>query len=375
MTILLLSIPGLALMLLYCLKMLRYAFALSAIEEGEARIPDDCKLKISVIVPVRNEITSLPDLLADLQKQDYPLENHELIFVDDHSEDGSAEYLEERCRTVNNWGLHRLSVNSKGKKQALHEGILRAGGGWILQTDADCRIPEGFISGHATKACQEESLLISGPVFSKSTATLWSKLVALEHMSLSGTGIASFLIGDPMLCSAANLSYSKKFYLEVAEKLLQIPSPSGDDVFLMIEAKKHKGKMSVLTSPNYVVETEPAQGPVHFFKQRIRWGAKSRYYTDPGLKSLALLVFLVNFLLSAGLVSAIFYPPVFWYFLAAFLLKSCADFFVLYFTASTFKLKQHLWIFPLLSLFYYFYVTLAAFISLMGSYAWKGRKK
>lgn len=45
--------------------------------------------KVSVIIPVRNEEENLVLLLEDLKNQDLPL--FEVICVDDHSEDGTAE--------------------------------------------------------------------------------------------------------------------------------------------------------------------------------------------------------------------------------------------------------------------------------------------
>lgn len=373
MTLLLFGILSLAIGLFYAIKVIGYAKALSEIKSDSVEIQVDCDLKVSLIIPLRNEMPSLPGLLSDLENQDYFPGNYEVIFVDDHSDDGSTEFMDRKCKEVENWQLLGLKEHLEGKKRALHEGILAASGDWIIQTDADCRIPSGFISGHAKKAVQSQALLISGPVFTDYLGSLWNRFEALDHMSLSGTGIASFLKGKPMLCSAANLSYRRNFYLGIADKLLRVPSTSGDDIFLMIEAKKQKGNLSVLCSPEHAVITLPAGSPLTFLKQRIRWGSKAKYFNDSGLIQLALIVFLSNLLLSTGLVLSIFYPPLFWIFLATYLIKSSADFSLLYFTARAFKMKRLLWIFPLLSLFYYFYVTLAAFLSFVGNYRWKGR--
>ena len=48
-------------------------------------------LKVSVVIPFRNEEKSLPQLLEDLASQNYPADKFEVILVDDHSWDKSAK--------------------------------------------------------------------------------------------------------------------------------------------------------------------------------------------------------------------------------------------------------------------------------------------
>ena len=50
-------------------------------------------IKISVVIACRNEETHIKKLLKSLRNQDYPSENIEFIFIDDHSEDNTLRLL------------------------------------------------------------------------------------------------------------------------------------------------------------------------------------------------------------------------------------------------------------------------------------------
>ncbi len=116
---------------------------------------------LSIIIPARNEERNLRRLLPSLLGQNYP-GDMEIIVVDDHSLDGTAELVEYGAE---NWKLgtetannQQLAVNSQrkaeqsslrllraealpegwlGKQNASHLGAGAARGEWLLFTDAD----------------------------------------------------------------------------------------------------------------------------------------------------------------------------------------------------------------------------------------------
>lgn len=368
-----LACSGVVVILIYCLVIIRYGNVLRKYADKIPSHLPEKPLKVSVIIPVRNEISSLPYIINDLLAQDYPAGNYEVVLVNDHSDDGSVEYLYEVCREKENFRFVSLDGHTSGKKQALNMGCSVARYSWIIQTDADCRLPKGFIRGHASLAASGKPAFIAGPVLTIPVKGILNKLESIEMMSLTGTGMASFLIGRPVMCSGANLSYSRSFYEEVKEDLLAVPSPSGDDMFLMIEAKRNRKSMAYLGSPRYIVSTAPAGTIGSFFRQRVRWGSKARYYADRGLLSLSLLVWTANAILLIYAVAALFQPFFISVFILSWVIKSFTEFILLYLTARIFRRVQLLWIFPLAALFYYFYITLAGVLSMAGRYSWKGR--
>jgi len=93
-------------------------------------------LKVSIIVPARNEERNLPLLLQDISDQSY--KNLEIICVDDCSEDGTAKiikdsgaiYIYTSC-LPNEW---------RGKTWACQKGSEASSGEYLLFIDADVRL-------------------------------------------------------------------------------------------------------------------------------------------------------------------------------------------------------------------------------------------
>ncbi len=97
---------------------------------------DDKVLKISVIIPARNEEKNLPGLLADLKNQTYKL--LEVICVDDDSQDDTANIIKEAGAVYIK--PDKLPKGWKGKTWACQNGAKAAKGEILLFIDADVRL-------------------------------------------------------------------------------------------------------------------------------------------------------------------------------------------------------------------------------------------
>jgi cellulose synthase/poly-beta-1,6-N-acetylglucosamine synthase-like glycosyltransferase len=335
----------------------------------ESKFPEG----VSVVLPVRDEEENLGGLFSDLVSQEYNRGDCEVIFVDDHSTDQTPVLLGEFCRSHRNFRLLRLQGEQAGKKQAIAAGVEAASGEWIIQADADCRLPQHFIAGHVAAASAGADL-VAGPVLVQPEKSLWSRLEALEHFTLTATSIAAAAAGRPVMCSGASLSYSRKFFMEVAAGLHALPHASGDDVFLLAAAKARRRKIHFISEPGMVVTTAPAGGPAAFLRQRTRWGSKARYYRDADMLFLAVLVWVTNATLTGLLLASLFVGGVLWIFLSALTVKSVAEYLLLQEVAGRFMQKHLIVLFPVAALFYYFYITLTGVLSMAGTFSWKGRR-
>ncbi|MFQ6612204.1 MAG: glycosyltransferase family 2 protein [Fidelibacterota bacterium] len=94
------------------------------------------KKRISVIIPVYNEVESLEDLYQQLKSALEKFRPFEMIFIDDGSTDGSTEYLTSLCESESNVVLIQFHRNY-GKSAALAEGFKLAEGDYIVTIDAD----------------------------------------------------------------------------------------------------------------------------------------------------------------------------------------------------------------------------------------------
>ena len=99
---------------------------------NEERQGDNAPL-VSIIVPARNEAKTLPHLLPSLFALSYP--RKEIIVVDDQSSDGTGE-LARKLGAIVVTALDR-PAGWLGKQWACQSGANRAGGEWLLFTDAD----------------------------------------------------------------------------------------------------------------------------------------------------------------------------------------------------------------------------------------------
>lgn len=368
-----LLIPSLIVILLYIGKLSWYSVSFHLHRSNDLLKGERIRVKITVVIPVRNEAEQIPFICNDLAGQERVDPDYEVVFVDDHSTDRSATALEKFCAMHARYKLIRLPEGVAGKKQAIAAGVAAASGEWILQTDADCRLPAGFIASHAGHAARGADL-VAGPVLVDPGERWWSRFEALDHFSLIATGMAAAAAGRPVMCSGANLAYSKRTFLASAEKLLAVPHVSGDDVFLLAEAKKAHRRIVFPDGPEIVVTTSPTTGPAAFLQQRIRWGSKAKYYRDPELVSLSLLVWLANTVLAGLLVASLFIKGMLWIFLAALFLKSLSEYLLLNGVADRLGKKPLLRIFPAAVLFYYFYIAMAGLLAMAGTFTWKGRR-
>jgi len=112
-------------------------------------------IKISVIIPARNEEDNLPKILTDLKKQSYDI--HEIICVDDNSEDATPEVI--RDFGVKCIQLGDLPEGWKGKPWACQNGAKVATGDVLIFLDADVRLSNTAIELLAIRYQQGEKPL------------------------------------------------------------------------------------------------------------------------------------------------------------------------------------------------------------------------
>ncbi len=332
---------------------------------------------VSLVIPFRNEEVHLPDLLSDLLRQDYPAGRMEIIFVDDHSTDRSAELLSHLIPPQSHIRCIHLPESYSGKKMALEYAISRARFDRIIQTDADCRVGPGFISSHLSFLEERPADLVAGLVTTRKGkrkgGAFLKAFERLDMLSLAGAGAGSFRYRRPVMCSGANLSYSRQLYRDTRAFDPSDRLASGDDMFLMIGARKLGRPLAFLNAREAMVCTAPVQSPSELLRQRIRWGGKSMYYRMADIQTVAVLVALTNLtvlvsvaLLLTGQAESPSLP-------LAILLKTVADFILLFRITGLTGQRSTLWWFLPVSVIYYLYFPLVLAGSLVMGLPWKGR--
>jgi biofilm PGA synthesis N-glycosyltransferase PgaC len=369
---LLVSIPIL-IVFLYVTIIALYSFKLSQIKNPGRGKPKGTR-RVSLVIPFRNEGKNLGGLVQDLLAQSYPADLFQVIFVDDHSEDDSMLILESLIANRAGFSCLSLPVNKHGKKEALCTGIEKVENDWIIQVDADCRIGERFIASHMTHLKKHPSDLVAGLVTTnKNSNRFMETFERMDLLSLSGVGAASFFYKRPMMCSGANLAFSKDLYNQTR---LYDPSESvasGDDMFLMIGARKLGRSLSFNLATDSLVSTTPVSKLPCYLKQRVRWGAKTPYYRQWDIQFLAILVVLTNVAVLIYPVWALTFPGTWPWLLGIWVVKTFIDGSLIFRTAGFTKQKLSIKWFLLASIVYYPVFLMILIKSLSGQSVWKER--
>ncbi|HEU4495687.1 MAG TPA: glycosyltransferase [Flavobacterium sp.] len=334
------------------------------------------KNKFSIIVPFRNEAENLPDLLHSFSQLDYSRNYFEVIFVDDASEDNSAEIIEKfpalsfPCSIASN---ERKSHSPK--KDAILTAMCQACYEWIVTTDADCAVSPGWLKtlDAFIQTCQPE--MVAGAVsIAASSGSFLEQFQQLDFISLQGASIGGFGISRPFMCNGANLAYTKKLFWDINGFEGNDAIASGDDVFLLHKALAAcPEKVACLKSGEAIVLTKPSPGWKSLFYQRVRWASKASSYKNAFGKTLAIAVLAGNLAVVLALLLTLFSLFPFWNWYLLFAIKIMADFLVLY-PAEKFLKPRAVKFFLLSCLLYPFFSSSAALFSLFGKYEWKGRK-
>lgn len=133
---------------------------------------------LSVIVPARNESTSLPLTLPSWLGQGYP--ESEIILIDDESSDGTAACAKgissQTGRNVKVICGTPPPTGWTGKLWALEQGVRASTGEWLLFTDADIFHSPGLWCGLVAKALNERRVMVSLMAL-LDTHGLWARLL------------------------------------------------------------------------------------------------------------------------------------------------------------------------------------------------------
>jgi len=327
-------------------------------------------LQATVVVPVRNEAGHIARLLDDLKRQSHPL--YEVIVVDDHSEDDTAEivrrHLQEqpRIRLVNSAGT--------GKKAALTRGVQLAQGVVIITTDADCRVPAEWIATLLSSFEKATVQMVFGGV-AIPAKDYFSALQSLEFASLIGSGAGTMALGVPTMCNGANLAFRKEAFEAVGGYKGNLHIPSGDDEFLLRKIAQHfPGGIAFSGDERTVVTTTSSPTLRAFIHQRIRWAGKWRHHQSFVSKALALFV--------AAFQALVFLLPLFVVMqridarvaLGLWVAKAALEYFFLKHVSQILRLSWNWPAFLSLQVLYPLYILSIGVFSNFHTFEWKGRK-
>lgn len=344
--------------------------------------------RLTVIIPARNEAENIGRCLDSVCDQSYPKELFEIIVVDDHSTDNTADiiktYAAKNVKLISLKDHVSTDLNAY-KKKAIEVAIQGSTGELIVTTDADCWMHEHWLQTIAAFYEEYQPAFIAAPVAIDCSNKFIEFFQGLDFMSLQGITGASVHKKIHSMCNGANLAYTKKAFEEVGGFAGIDNIASGDDMLLMHKIyKRYPDKVMFVRSKEAIVHTAPVNSIKEFFNQRIRWASKADKYDDKRIFAVLMLVYMVNVLLLVLPIIPLFNNvqytmlnvqcSIWGLWLCLLLLKTITELIFLYPVAKFFGKQSMLLMFPLMQPFHIIYTVIAGWLGKFGNYSWKERK-
>lgn len=331
--------------------------------------------KVTVMIAARNEAERIHLTIEDILAQNYPKDLTEIIIVDDHSTDRTAEIISSYAdRGVQLLQLNEAEPLNSYKKKAIAKAIDLSTGELMVATDADCRMGTQWLSSIVGYYEAEHPVMISSPVVYFEDRSLFESMQVLEFGYLIGIGAAFIGHNRASTCNGANFAYRKDVFYEVGGFSGIDELASGDDELLLQKvAVKYQSKIGFLKLSEAVVYTHAKASLKEFLQQRRRWASKSTKYKDKKVVAFVLSIWFFNLSMVLNVLLG-FYDA---YFLKLFLIQALlkVTFEIAFLIPITRFIKRPLLVFlmPLISPIHTLYMVYIGVMSNSKKYIWKDR--
>jgi len=335
----------------------------------------DPETKVSIIVAARDEEANIAKTIDDLIAQTYPKVLTEIIIIDDHSTDRTAEivfsYADKNVRLIK---LNEDRALNSYKKKAIQTAIGTCSGDLIVTTDADCRMGETWLATIVQLFEQKKYKMISSPVAYFQEKSFFERLQSLEFLYLIGLGASTIGNKQPSTCNGANLAYEKTTFYEVGGFQGIDDLASGDDELLLHKiAAKYPDQIGFLKNREAIVYTHAKENLSAFIQQRRRWASKSTRYKNKGIIVLGVLIWIFNLSILSNFITGLFIPGFLTVTFYQLLVKMVLETLFLWDVTGFAKRRSLLILIPVLNVLHILYMVYIGIAGNSGKYNWKGR--
>ncbi len=153
--------------------------------------PSDPILIVSIVIPVYNEIDTIKSILESVQEQDIRNVQLETIVVDDGSDDGTRDILENIPHLYDHLILNPVNL---GKGGAVREGLRASSGEFVLFQDADLEYDPIEYEKLFAPVLNFDADVVMGSRF---LAPQWTKVFYYYHK-----------LGNNLICTLFNLFFN-----------------------------------------------------------------------------------------------------------------------------------------------------------------------
>lgn len=229
--------------------------------------------KISIILPVRNEVRSLGRLLDQLLQQIYPAQLFEILVADGRSSDGTREVVERKASTA---AVSIRVVDNPGIRSGAgrNAGVAAANGDIILFIDGHCEIPSTHLLQDTVKLLGEtgaDCLCRPQPLIAFSPQGV-GRIIADARASALGHGRDSLIYNMSYSGFVHPASSGATYRRPVFERLGMYDESFDACEDVEFNTRVATAGYKAYTDPRLSVYYEPRSSFSGLFRQMMRYG-------------------------------------------------------------------------------------------------------
>lgn len=207
------------------------------------------KTLVSIIIPTYNRKKVISNAIDSCLNQTY--EPIEIVVCDDHSTDGTMEYLQGKYAGIDNIIYCATPVGRKGASAARNEAIKKSRGEVLVFLDSDDCLVENSVETRLVSMKENRCGFVYGNVYIKTGA----KLRLHEHDTVSAMEQKQYLMQELSLCCMVSIMVKRSVALEIGCFDENLPAWEDDDFVIKVGMKHrlcHCGKVCTIinTSKN-----------------------------------------------------------------------------------------------------------------------------
>jgi cellulose synthase/poly-beta-1,6-N-acetylglucosamine synthase-like glycosyltransferase len=232
--------------------------------------------KTTILVAARNEEKYLPACLDSLGRQIYPSDLLQIIVLNDRSSDNTRHIVLEYKKRFSSIELIDIEDNQnglEGKMNALAQGMDNAKGEIILITDADCRVPDTWVSAMVAYFTESVGLVGSLTVIDQpgEKTQLFDRIQTLDWFFLQAIAAGTAGLNLPVSILGNNFGFKKSVYDHIGGFRHIGFSLTEDMALLNTISEKTEFDIVYPLNGETMIQSIPLKHIRDFFQQRKRW--------------------------------------------------------------------------------------------------------
>lgn len=195
----------------------------------------DQNIWVSIIIPTYNRKDVISRAIDSCLRQTY--DNVEIVICDDHSSDGTLDFLKKKYADISNIKFCVTPEGKKGANAARNEGIRISRGEFIAFVDDDDELVEDSIEVRLNTALNTDSALVYGDIYYKRSDKEAPILVQYDDIAESEYDQRTYLLRELALCVQVTIMVKKSALESVGYLDENMISRQDDDVVVSVGLK------------------------------------------------------------------------------------------------------------------------------------------